>query len=73
MLQRSSAFGGVAKSSFSFGIETKRAQWGEDMGRVVDPFYATHAEVGVAFDDGLSRILGRDGFHEARIPRGMWP
>lgn len=73
VLQRSSVFGGFVKSSFSYNIAMARAQWGDDAGRVVDPWRVLHSEVGVAFDDGISRILGRFGWHEQRVPRGMWP
>lgn len=73
VLQRCSVFGGFVKSSFSYNIAMARAQWGADMGRVVDPWRVLHSEAGVAFDDGISRILGRFGWHEQRVPRGMWP
>ncbi|RMY65066.1 hypothetical protein D0862_15294 [Hortaea werneckii] len=73
VLQRSSVFGGFVKSSFSYNIAVTRAQWGEDRGRVVEPWRVMHEETGVAFDDGISRVVGRDGWHEGRIPRGMWP
>ncbi|KAI7408689.1 hypothetical protein KC336_g13022 [Hortaea werneckii] len=73
VLHRASVFGGFVKSSFSFNIAITRAQWGEDRGRVVEPWSVSHREIGVAFDDGLSRVVGRDGWHEGRIPRGMWP
>lgn len=73
VLQRSSVFGGFVKSSFSYNIAMTRAQWGEDRGRVVEPWRVMHEEEGVAFDDGISRVVGRDGWHEGRIPRGMWP
>ncbi|KAK5135396.1 hypothetical protein LTR08_005338 [Meristemomyces frigidus] len=73
VLQRCSVFGGFVKSSFSYGIAITRNQWLEDEGRVTDPWSVMHEEVGVAFDDGISRVLARDGFHEQRIPRGMWP
>ena len=73
VLQRSSVFGGIVKSSFSYNIAITRNQWLEDQGRVLDPWYVTHSEKGVAFDDGISRIVGRDGWHEQRIPRGMFP
>ena len=73
VLQRCSVFGGVVKSSFSYNIAMTRNQRLVDAGHVTDPWYVTHAETGVAFDDGISRILGRDNWHEQRIPRGMWP
>ncbi|KAI7589214.1 hypothetical protein KC346_g16843 [Hortaea werneckii] len=73
VLHRASVFGGFVKSSFSYNIAMTRAQWGKDRGRVVEPWRVLHEEVGVAFDDGLSRVVGRDGWHEGRIPRGMWP
>lgn len=73
VLKRCSVFGGFVKSSFSYNIAMARNQWLEDQGRVAEPWMVTHAADGVAFDDGLSRVLGRDDFHEQRIPRGMWP
>jgi hypothetical protein len=73
VLQRSSVFGGIVKSSFSYNIAITRNQQREDLGHVMDPWFVMHEEEGVAFDDGISKILGRDGWHEGRIPRGMWP
>ncbi|KAK5171939.1 uncharacterized protein LTR77_003576 [Saxophila tyrrhenica] len=73
VLQRCSVFSGIVKSSFSYNVAMTRGQVLEDEGRVVDPWAVMHSEEGVAFDDGVSRILGRDGWHEQRIPRGMWP
>lgn len=37
------------------------------------PWFAVHEDVGVAFDDGISRIVERDGVYEQLIARGMWP
>lgn len=73
VLQRCSVFGGVVKSSFSYNIAITRNERLVDIGQVVDPWYVMDKEDGVAFDDGASRVLGRDGWHEQRIPRGMWP
>jgi hypothetical protein len=73
VLQRSSVFGGFVKSSFSFGVAMSRAQRGEDAARVVEPWRVRHEDDGVCFDDGVSRVVGRDEWHEGRIPRGMWP
>jgi len=73
VLQRCSIFGGFVKSSFSYNIAMTRSEWSDEMRRVADPWLALHTEESVAFDDGLSRIIGRDGWHEHRIPRGMWP
>lgn len=73
VLQRCSIFGGAVKSSFSYNIAMSRTLRLEDEGRVVDPWFVMHAEEGVAFDDGVSRILGRDAGVERRVPRGMWP
>ncbi|KAK3054295.1 hypothetical protein LTR09_004563 [Extremus antarcticus] len=73
VLQRCSVFGGIVKSSFSYNIAITRDQRLEDEGRVIDPWGVMHREEGVAFDDGVSRVLGRDAWHEQRIPRGMWP
>ncbi|RMY21734.1 hypothetical protein D0867_03154, partial [Hortaea werneckii] len=46
VLQRSSVFGGFVKSSFSYNIAMTRAQWGEDRGRVVEPWRVLHEETG---------------------------
>ncbi|KAL1583828.1 hypothetical protein WHR41_07200 [Cladosporium halotolerans] len=73
VLQRASVFGGFVKSSFSFGVAMARGQRREDLARVAEPWLVQWTEDGVAFDDGWSRIVGRDGWHEERIPRGMWP
>ncbi|EME38485.1 hypothetical protein DOTSEDRAFT_108824, partial [Dothistroma septosporum NZE10] len=73
VLQRSSVFGGFVKSSFSYNVAMTRNQWVEDEGLAIEPMRVQHSEEGVAFDDGWSRVVGRDGFHEGRIPRGMWP
>jgi len=73
VLHRCSVFGGFVKSSFAFNIAMTRSQWLEDEGRVADPWYVVNKEEDVAFDDGISRVYGRDGWHEMRIPRGMWP
>ena len=73
VLMRSSVFGGFVKSSFSFNLAISRGQVREDEGLVREPWRVVHVEEGVAFDDGVSRVLGRDGWHEGRIPRGMWP
>jgi len=74
VLQRSSVFAGFVKSSFSFGVVMARAQRLSDGARVVmDPLRVQHSDVGICWDDGVSRVVGRDGWHEGRIPRGMWP
>lgn len=74
VLKRCTRFGGFVKSSSSYNIAMARNQWLEDQGRtVIDPFMVQHSEEGVSFDDGLSRILGRDGWIEGKVPRGMWP
>ena len=73
VLQRCSVFGGITKSSFSYNIALTRNERLVDLGTVMDPWYVMHEEDGVGFDDGVSRMLGRDDFHERRIPKGMWP
>jgi hypothetical protein len=73
VLRRCSVFGGFVKSSFSFKVAMSRAQRGEDEAKIVEPFRVKHEDDEVCFDDGVSRIVGRDGWHEQRIPRGMWP
>jgi len=73
VLHRCSIFGGFVKSSFSYHIALARNQRLEDMGVAMDPWAVVNREAAVAFDDGISRILGRYEIHERRIPRGMWP
>lgn len=73
VLQRCSIFIGFVRSSFSYNIAMTRNQWLDDHGLLVDPWLVLHSEEAVAFDDGYSRIIGRDENHETLIPRGMWP
>jgi hypothetical protein len=74
VLQRCSVFAGFVRSSFSFGLILARAQRLSDEGRVVmDPIGVRHADPGICWDDPLSRLVGRDDWHEHRIPRGQWP
>ncbi|TKA72199.1 hypothetical protein B0A55_06960 [Friedmanniomyces simplex] len=73
VLKRCSIFGGSVKSSASYNIALTRNQWLADQGRMNDPWFVVHKDVGVAFDDGISRIVGRDGVYELQMPRGMWP
>ncbi|KAF2217722.1 hypothetical protein CERZMDRAFT_31796 [Cercospora zeae-maydis SCOH1-5] len=73
VLKRCSVFGGIVKSSFAYNIAMTRNQYLEDRNLVNDPWAVLHSEHNLAFDDGLSRIFGRDSWHEQRIPRGMWP
>ncbi|QIW95270.1 hypothetical protein AMS68_000788 [Peltaster fructicola] len=73
VLQRCSVFGGFVRSSFSYNIALTRNQWLDDHGLLVDPWTVLHSEEAVAFDDGYSRVIGRDELHESKIPRGMWP
>ena len=74
VLQRCSVFAGFVRSSFSFGLVLARAQRLSDEGRVVmDPIGVRHADPGICWDDPVSRLVGRDGWHELRIPRGQWP
>jgi hypothetical protein len=74
VLARSSAFAGFVRSSFSFGLVVARAQRLSDEARVVeDPFWVRHMEPDICWEDPLSRLVGRDGWHERRIPVGQWP
>lgn len=73
VLKRCSVFGGIVKSSFAYNIAMTRNQYLEDRSIVSEPWAVLHSEHNMAFDDGLSRIFGRDEWHERRIPRGMWP
>lgn len=73
VLQRCSVFGGFVKSSLGFNVAMSRAQRGEDEAKAVGPWRVKHVDDEVCFDDGFSRIVGRDEGYEKRIPRGMWP
>ncbi|KAK0344173.1 hypothetical protein LTR02_007328 [Friedmanniomyces endolithicus] len=73
VLKRCSVFGGSVKSTSSYNIALTRDQWLADQGRMNIPWFAVHEDVGVAFDDGISRIVERDGVYEQLIARGMWP
>ena len=73
VLLRSSVFGGFVKSSFSFNIALTRSVVEGMPGKKEDPYAIREIDPGVSYDDGLSKIWGRDGFHELKIPRGMWP
>ncbi|KAK4546585.1 hypothetical protein LTR36_001802 [Oleoguttula mirabilis] len=75
ILMRCSVFGVFAKSGFAFAIVVARNAWAEQQGIVMqrDPWFAKHVNPGVAFDDGLSRIIGRNQLNEERVPRGAWP
>lgn len=75
ILRRSSVFGGFAKSSFSFMIAVARRAWveqrGGDLGR---GWWMKEVEEGhVSFEDGLSRVVGRNELNERKCPRGCWP
>ncbi|KAK4565569.1 hypothetical protein LTR86_004186 [Recurvomyces mirabilis] len=73
VLRRSSMFAGPIWSPMSYAIALARNEWWSGQGRVNDPWYVTHAETGIAFDDGISRVLGRDGLIEQRVVRAIWP
>ncbi|KAK4952482.1 hypothetical protein LTR10_009288 [Elasticomyces elasticus] len=73
VMKRSSMFGGAVKSSFSYSVALARNQWLADQGKMNDPWFAVHQDLGVVYDDGISRILGRDEVLQQQIPRGMWP
>lgn len=73
VLAQCSVFGGIVKSSFALNLALTRHQVLEDRGVVGDPWWVRVEREGRAFDDGVSRILGRDEWHEKRVPRGMWP
>ncbi|KAK4629111.1 hypothetical protein CLAFUW4_08321 [Fulvia fulva] len=75
---RASVFGGMVKSSLSAQVAMTRNQWVEDRGVVVDPERVRHAEEGMWWDDGWSRVVGRideDGSREGAEGwgRGVWP
>lgn len=77
VLQRCSVFGGFVKSSFSYNLAISRNVMVEEEGINLEPFeldprnYVDRETV--AFDDGRSKVWGRDAWHEQKIPRGAWP
>ncbi|KAF1991511.1 hypothetical protein K402DRAFT_388910 [Aulographum hederae CBS 113979] len=86
VLMRCSRFGGFVRSSFSWNIAMRRnlvawEDWRDKEERKLivgmrkrkDPFETARREDWVAFDDGLSRIVGRDEWHEMKISKGIWP
>lgn len=73
VLSKCSVLGGIVKSSFALNLAMSRHQILEDQGRVGEPWRVGVEREDVAFDDGWSRIWGRDEWHEKRVPRGMWP
>lgn len=74
ILMKCSIFGGFAKSSYSFAIAVARNAYLEAQGKPLGYNWRMR-EVNnqVAFDDGLSRILGRNELNERKCPRGCWP
>ncbi|KAK3712832.1 hypothetical protein LTR37_008923 [Vermiconidia calcicola] len=74
VMMKCSVFGGFAKSSFSFGIAVARNTWLEGHGRPIGHAWRMkEIDPHVAYDDGLSRILGRNQLNEEKCPRGCWP
>ena len=73
VLRRCSVFAGPIWSPMSYAIALARNEWLDDQGKVNNPWYVTHAETAIAFDDGVSRVLGRDGPIEQRVMRAIWP
>lgn len=77
VLQRCSVFGGFVKSSFSYNLAISRNVLVEEVGINLEPFLLDPKSYvdreTVAFDDGRSKVWGRDSWHEAKIPRGAWP
>ncbi|OCL12719.1 hypothetical protein AOQ84DRAFT_333785 [Glonium stellatum] len=79
VLLKCSRFAGFTKSSYSWNIAIRRNLVGQEWNRIEgvevkeDPYKVLQEEEEVAFDDGLSRLGGHDGWHEMKIPKGMWP
>lgn len=82
VMMKCSSFGGFVRSSFSWNIAMRRhevtGKWAS--GKRKDPYWMRRLKGGnvygmesVAFDDGLSRVWGRDGWSEHKIGKGMWP
>ena len=74
ILMKCSVFGGFAKSSYSFAIAVARNAYLEARGMPQGyNWRMKEVDSQVAFDDGLSRILGRNQLNEEKVPRGAWP
>ncbi|GAB7356948.1 hypothetical protein MBLNU459_g7791t1 [Dothideomycetes sp. NU459] len=77
VLLRCSVFGGFVKSSFSYNLAVSRNAVLEDQGVSLEPFSLDPRRYvdmeTVAFDDGRSKVWGKDALHEMKIPRGAWP
>lgn len=73
VLLRCSYFAGFVNSTLAFNVAVTRAQRREDEAVAIDPWRVKHLDRGVVFEDGISRIVGRDEWREERVPRGMWP
>lgn len=74
ILMKSSVFGGFAKSSFAFAIAVARNAYLEAEGKPLGyNWRMREVDPQVAFDDGLSRILGRNEMNERKCPNGCWP
>lgn len=83
VMLEASVFGGFVRSSFSWNIAMRRHEVVEfdAEGKREDPYWMRklkgdgelYGMRSVAFDDGLSRIWGRDAWSEGKIVRGMWP
>lgn len=73
LLRRASIFSGHLLGSASLTVALARDEWQVDRGRINDPWFVQHSEIGVVFDDGISRLLGRDEAKERTRPRGYWP
>jgi hypothetical protein len=83
VMMKCSVFGGFVHSSFSWNIAMRRH---ESVGHAVEvkranPYWMRNFTEGVdlygmervSYDDGLSRIWGRDEWAERKIIQGMWP
>jgi len=79
VLLKCSRFGGFTKSSCSWDIAIRRNLVGQEWNRIEgaevreDSYKVLQGEEEVAFDGGLSRLGGHDGWHEMKILKGMWP
>lgn len=74
IMMRCSVFGGFAKSSYSFAIAIARNAYLEAHGRPLGySWRMREMNDQIAFDDALSRILGRNELNERKCPRGCWP
>jgi hypothetical protein len=73
VLRRSTSLAGFAKSSFALNIAITRNEFVDYNRERLRIRREEARDQSVAFDDGLSKIWGRNEVQEAKMLRGAWP